>query len=494
MGHEVVNKAGFESGRAAAAGPSLTRGIPFNSAYVIGLMAALDLLSVIAFYVVSFLQSKYAGPVPAIIWRVTDAGFCGGILYLMLATGSYQQANLANILSQVSRILVAALVLVTLEWLALWALNLTDDFDWPLSAPLNIIGCSAVAMCVSRVIIHRVLVLLANKGYFIRSIAVVGAEFHGRALLAALHERREPWTRIIGIFDDRKDRLPDAVDGYEIFGTVDELIDYARSFRVDEVLVALPWGAQARLMALLDKMRVIPANVRLAPDVIGHHFLDEGFDRLDGVPVYNIFRKPIGGWGAFLKRAEDLILGSAILLAVSPIILLTAIAVKLDSPGPLLFRQPRYGYNNKLIYVYKFRSMFHERRDENCEQQTTRHDPRVTRVGRIIRRTSIDELPQLFNVMLGDMSLVGPRPHAINTKAAGRLFEEVVREYAVRHKVKPGITGWAQVKGWRGETDTEEKIVRRVACDLYYMENWSLFLDIEILFRTVIAVVGKNAY
>ncbi len=490
MGYE----AGFGTNLASAAGSKIARGLPFNSAYVIGLIAALDLLSVIVFYVLSFVQSKYAGPAPAMVWKITDAGFCAGTLYLMLASGSYQQSNLANPLSQVSRILVASLVVVTIEWLALWGLDLTDNFDWPLSAPLNIIGCSALAMSASRLIVHRTLVLLAARGYFIRSVAVVGAELHGRQLLAALHERREPWTRIIGLFDDRKDRLPGAVDGYEIHGTVDDLINYARVFRVDEVLVALPWGAQQRLMSILDKMRVIPANVRLAPDVIGHHFLDEGFARLDGVPVYNIFRKPIGGWGAFLKRAEDLILGSAILLAVSPIIALTAIAIKLDSPGPLLFRQPRYGYNNKLINVFKFRSMYHERRDENCEVQTTRHDPRVTRVGRFIRRTSIDELPQLFNVILGDMSLVGPRPHAINTKAAGRLFEEVVREYAVRHKVKPGITGWAQVKGWRGETDTEEKIVRRVACDLYYMENWSLFLDIEILFRTVMAVVGKNAY
>jgi len=180
---------------------------------------------------------------------------------------------------------------------------------------------------------------------------------------------------------------------------------------------------------------------------------------------------------------------------VSPIMLACAIAIKLDSPGPIFFKQKRYGYNNNLINVYKFRSMYVTQLDANASKLATRDDPRITRIGRILRRTSLDEIPQLINVVLGQMSLVGPRPHATQAKAAGKLYEEVVKEYAVRHKVKPGITGWAQVMGWRGETDTEDKIIRRVECDLYYMENWSILLDIEILFRTVLAVLGgSNAY
>jgi lipopolysaccharide/colanic/teichoic acid biosynthesis glycosyltransferase len=175
--------------------------------------------------------------------------------------------------------------------------------------------------------------------------------------------------------------------------------------------------------------------------------------------------------------------------------LLTALAIKLDSKGPVLFRQTRYGFNNQKIHVWKFRSMYVEDCSDVAPVQARADDPRVTRVGRIIRRTSIDELPQIFNVLSGVMSVVGPRPHPIGTRAENVLFEEAVAEYAARHRVKPGLTGWAQVNGWRGETDTIEKIRRRVDHDLYYIENWSLFLDIKIVLMTVFAVLrGKNAY
>jgi Undecaprenyl-phosphate glucose phosphotransferase len=349
-------------------------------------------------------------------------------------------------------------------------------------------------MCLIRLLSYNLVASQARKGVISRTVAVVGAGPHGQRLIQALRQRRQPWTRIIGIFDDRIRRMQGMSQGLPIDGTVQDLIAYARDNRVDDIVVALPWGAEHRLLEVLGALKVIPANVRLAPDVIGHHFLDQGFGRIDGVPVYNVFKKPINGWGAFLKRAEDLVLGGLLLLAVSPVMIAAAVAIRLDSRGPVLFRQKRFGFNNKLINVYKFRSMYHDMRDENCDKQTVRNDPRITRVGDFLRRTSIDELPQLLNVVLGDMSLVGPRPHAVNTRAAGKLFEEVVGEYAVRHKVKPGITGWAQVNGWRGETDTEEKIVRRVECDLYYMEHWSLFLDIEIVFRTIGTLIGKNVY
>jgi len=468
--------------------------LPFSGVQVVIAIAMFDILNMVGFFLLSYFQAEAVDIIPARIWRVTDAIFCVSLLYMMLATGSYGVSKLSNPLSQISHILVNGSVIAGMEWLALWSLGFADSFEWPMNGPINLIGLGATMMCVTRLIIHQLLEVAAKRGAIAYVIAIVGAGASGKRLISALMQRREPWTQIIGFFDDRKNRLDDPVEGLEIKGTVGDLIEFARRHRVDEILVALPWSAEQRLLDILDQLKVIPANVRLAPDEIGHHFLDAGFSRIDGVPVYNIFRKPISGWGALLKRLEDLILGSIILVMVSPIMLLCALAIKLDSPGPILFKQNRYGYNNKLIGVYKFRSMYHARRDENCEQQTTKRDPRVTRVGNFIRRTSIDELPQLFNVLIGNMSLVGPRPHATNTKAAGKLFEEAVREYAARHKVKPGITGWAQVMGWRGETDTEEKIQRRVECDLYYMEHWSLFLDIEILFRTVMAVTGKNAY
>src|SRR6185295_13991837 len=188
--------------------------------------------------------------------------------------------------------------------------------------------------------------------------------------------------------------------------------------------------------------------------------------------------------------------GTALLIAVSPILLITAIAIKLDSRGPVLFRQKRYGFNNELIEVYKFRSMYTDKTDATASKLVTKGDPRVTRVGRFIRKTSIDELPQLFNVVFkGNLSLVGPRPHAVHAKAVDRLYDEAVDGYFARHRVKPGITGWAQINGWRGETDNDEKIQRRVEHDLYYIENWSVLFDLYILARTPFALLAaENAY
>ncbi len=201
-------------------------------------------------------------------------------------------------------------------------------------------------------------------------------------------------------------------------------------------------------------------------------------------------------WDIVLKLVFDKIVGGLALLVLSPVLLATAIAIKLDSRGPVLFKQKRYGFNNEMVEIYKFRSMYIDRLDATAARLVTRDDPRVTRVGRFIRKTSIDELPQLFNVVFkGNLSLVGPRPHAIHAKAANRQYDEVVDGYFARHRVKPGITGWAQVNGWRGETDTQEKIQQRVDHDLYYIENWSILFDLHILAMTPFALFKTgNAY
>jgi exopolysaccharide biosynthesis polyprenyl glycosylphosphotransferase len=214
------------------------------------------------------------------------------------------------------------------------------------------------------------------------------------------------------------------------------------------------------------------------------------------VPVLDVFDKPITDWDVVTKMLFDSFIGSLLLLLASPVMLLAAIAIKLDSRGPVFFKQKRYGFNNELIEVYKFRSMYVDKCDAAASLLVSKGDARVTRVGAFLRKTSIDELPQLINVALkGNLSLVGPRPHAVYAKAENRLYDEAVDGYFARHRVKPGITGWAQVCGWRGETDTQEKIQRRVEHDLYYIENWSVLFDLRILARTPLAVfAAKNAY
>ena len=225
-------------------------------------------------------------------------------------------------------------------------------------------------------------------------------------------------------------------------------------------------------------------------------FASRAYSYLGDVPVFDVADRPISDWNLVFKWLFDHLVAALALVLLSPVMLATAIAIKLDSKGPVLFRQKRHGFNNELIEVFKFRSMYVDSADAGAAKLVTKDDPRVTRVGRFIRKTSIDELPQLFNVLKGQLSIVGPRPHALQAKAANVLYYEAVEGYFARHRVKPGITGWAQINGWRGETDTLDKIMQRVNHDLYYIEHWSLLLDLYILVMTPVSLFirGENAY
>jgi Undecaprenyl-phosphate glucose phosphotransferase len=279
-------------------------------------------------------------------------------------------------------------------------------------------------------------------------------------------------------------------------GSVDDVVEFARKTRVDLVIFSLPIAAEGRILHMLKKLWVLPLDIRLSAHSNKLRFRPRSYSYIGTVPVLDVFDRPIADWDIVMKWLFDKIIGTAALIALSPVMLLIALAIKLDSKGPVLFKQRRHGFNNELVEVYKFRSLYTEFTDHNARKQVSKDDPRVTRVGRLIRKTSLDELPQLFNVVFtGNLSLVGPRPHAINAKAAEHFYDEAVDGYFARHKVKPGITGWAQVNGWRGETDSQEKIQRRVEHDLYYIENWSLMFDAYILLRTPLAVLGmQNAY
>jgi len=288
--------------------------------------------------------------------------------------------------------------------------------------------------------------------------------------------------QIAGIFDDANG---------ERAGTpgLAELEALIRAGRVETVVIAVPWIEEDRILDLLARLRAFPVDIRLAPAQLAFPFGRARYSSLSGITMLDVFSAPLSGWKRLVKRLEDLLLGIALLVAFLPLMVIIAAAVRWDSPGPILFRQKRYGYNNALIEVFKFRTMRHECTDHNAERLVRPDDPRVTRLGSWLRRTSLDELPQLLNVIRGDMSLVGPRPHALRAKAADRLYEDVVEEYAARHRVKPGITGWAQVNGWRGVTDTEDKIRRRIEHDLDYIERWSVLLDLKILAMTVVALI-----
>lgn len=337
---------------------------------------------------------------------------------------------------------------------------------------------------------------LKNQGTFNQRVAIFGAGAQGARFADYVQSHDRLTISLIGFFDDRRDgRVPTMAANVPVLGNLSALISMIRDGRVDQVVVALPWSAEIRLQEVVSRLALTPVRVRLAPDLASFAFVRRPLVMLGEMPVMTLFERPISGMDAAVKSLEDKLLSVLILVVIWPVLLIAAIAVKLDSPGPVFFRQPREGFNNKPFRVFKFRSMYHNRAETEAINQASREDVRITRVGRFLRRTSIDELPQIFNVLLGDMSLVGPRPHAPLTRAGGRLFSDVVASYAARHKVKPGITGWAQVCGWRGETDTEDKLVKRFEHDLHYIENWSLGFDFYILFRTIGSVLlPRNAF
>ncbi|MCU0886167.1 MAG: undecaprenyl-phosphate glucose phosphotransferase [Beijerinckiaceae bacterium] len=354
-----------------------------------------------------------------------------------------------------------------------------------------------VAIMGSRIVLSFVLRSLTRSGRLERRTAIVGGGEAGIGLIEALEGQHESGVRIVGVFDDRNDdRSPDTVGGYPKLGTVEDLVEFARRTHLDLVIFTLPISAESRLLHMLRKLWVLPIDIRLSAHMSKLRFRPHSYSYIGAVPVLDVFDKPIADWDMVIKMVFDRVVGTLALIALSPVMLITAIAVKLDSKGPVFFRQKRYGFNNEMIEVFKFRSMYTEQSDATASKLVTKGDPRVTRVGRFIRKTSLDELPQLFNVVFsGNLSLVGPRPHAAHAKAQEQLYDQVVDGYFARHKVKPGITGWAQINGWRGETDTEDKIQRRVEHDLYYIENWSVLFDLYILVMTPVSLLKtENAY
>jgi Undecaprenyl-phosphate glucose phosphotransferase len=332
-------------------------------------------------------------------------------------------------------------------------------------------------------------------GHLSTSVVVFGADAIGQRLVKLVREDYADSVSVVGIFDDRMQRVPSHVQGIAVEGGLDALVEFVKSTpAVDKVLIALPMSAEGRILQLLTKLRSLAVDVALVPDFVGMR-LDKQIACDGSPPILSVLRKPQSELDWLMKRSFDFVTSFALLVALSPLLALTALAIRLDSPGPILFRQPRLGLNNKEFNVLKFRSMFVEQADLEARKQTKRNDARVTRVGAWLRRLSIDELPQLFNVLAGDMSLVGPRPHALGMQVKDRLCDEIVREYAVRHRMRPGITGWAQVRGLRGAVDDPELLEARVNHDIYYIDNWSFLFDLRILMMTVIELIRpRNAF
>ncbi|RFC63045.1 undecaprenyl-phosphate glucose phosphotransferase [Fulvimarina endophytica] len=351
-----------------------------------------------------------------------------------------------------------------------------------------------VSLLALRILLRSQIRRWARDGRMERRAVIVGGGGNAEKLIRGLEADPGSDIRICGIFDDRDDRRsPPIVAGYPKLGTIPELVTFSRRTRIDMLIVTLPLTAEQRLLALLKKLWVLPVDIRLSAHASELSFRPRSYSFIGDMPMIDILDRPLADWDLIAKRIFDIAFAVLAILALSPLLALTALAVKLDSRGPVIFRQKRHGFNNQTIEVFKFRSLKHEFTDPEGKRIVTRNDDRVTRVGAFIRKTSIDELPQLFNVLRGELSLVGPRPHALRAQSSqNETFVEIVDGYFGRHKVKPGITGWAQIKGWRGEIDQPQKLKMRFEHDLYYIENWSLRLDLYILVMTPISMLRKT--
>ena len=429
-----------------------------------------------------------------LIYPVTS--FTGAVMSMIFfqAVDAYQISSLRTNITQIGRVFAAWTMVFAFFALIAFFARISTDYSrvwfgsWYTGGLLFFIVFRSVAAAFVR--------KWSKDGRLERRAVIVGGGKNAEDLILSLEHQNDNDIRICGIFDDRKDdRSPPMVAGYPKLGTIAELVEFGRKARVDMLIVSLPISAESRVLAMLKKVWVLPVDIRLSAHTNKLRFRPRSYSYEGMVPFLDVFDKPIADWDSVMKRAFDIVFASLALVLLSPIMLITAIAIRMESKGPIIFRQKRFGFNNEVIEVLKFRSMYHEMSDADAKVSVTKNDPRVSKVGRFIRKTSIDELPQLVNVLRSELSLVGPRPHAVNAHTQNQLWDEVVDGYFGRHKVKPGVTGWAQIKGWRGEVDNEEKIRSRVEHDLYYIENWSILLDLYIVMITPFKLLNsENAY
>lgn len=352
-------------------------------------------------------------------------------------------------------------------------------------------GLTPIAQITAVELGRQVLRWQALKPQARRSAIIIGASALSVKVARALRDGKDKGVDFLGYFDDRQDERVHAEAQGHMLGTLSQASEYIRKHGVREVYITLPLGSQPRIVQLLEQIQGTTASLFFVPDVFGISIIQGRLQDINGVPVVGICETPFTGTNELVKRISDVVLSSLILVLISPILLVLAVGVKLSSPGPMIFKQRRNGLDGEEIIVYKFRSM-RTQDDGQVVKQATKGDSRITPFGAFIRRTSLDELPQFVNVLQGRMSIVGPRPHAV---AHNEEYRKLIKAYMVRHKVKPGITGWAQVNGLRGETDTVDKMKARVEYDLEYLRNWSLALDLQIIVRTVrLVVFDRHAY
>ena len=479
-----------EEGMSAAPQPKST-GLRFTSNVVGSLFLVADIICfIVAAPITLGAYSLLRGSRLVVPVHVTAFILMLGSFLLIRSSRQAYRRSLLD-LSDTSDTTFDAVISSLIASALIWQAGMVDDYSRGIT--LLFLLTVVLALSVSRPILNRLITRLAERGQIEQRIAFYGADSDSVSLTRQLLESLKfPHLRFVGIADDRarstKLDLP-------MIGDLSALCDAARRGEIDQVLITGAHFTPKRLEQIVEGLSEVCVDVSLIPSQAIELAPKYRVNLLGAVPVLTLWQRPFRDMNQVAKRAEDLMLSAIAVTLLSPVLVVAALLIRLTSPGPILFVQPRVGFNNEAINVYKFRTMYTHMADLGAKQTTTRDDPRVTPVGRFLRRFSIDELPQLLNVLQGSMSLVGPRPHGTEMMVGDRFYHEAVRGYAGRHRVKPGITGYAQVKGLRGEVRTIERAKRRVELDKYYVDHWSFWLDVYILFATVRAVLfDRDAY
>lgn len=403
-------------------------------------------------------------------------------LIILKETDLFESESRADAQAQGSNLLIYWAVMIFAMVFIGYLTGTTDLFDvtvlyiWAVVTPVLILAANFV---------FRTLLLLSLKSAKNqRKVVIVGANKESQKLAEQIISNPMYGLKLVGYFDDRPEERTEIPMGAPYLGVMDELQNYVKKNSIELIYITLPVSKQQRVLDLLDKLHDTTASIYFTPDIFVYELIQARMDNIGDMPLVALCETPFSGLNGVLKRVSDIVFSAIILVLISPLLVMIGLAVKLSSPGPILFAQKRYGLDGEDIVVYKFRSMT-VLDDGDDIKQATRNDVRVTKLGAFLRKYSLDELPQFINVLQGRMSTVGPRPHAV---AHNEMYRGMIKGYMMRHKVKPGITGWAQVNGYRGETDTVEKMQKRIEYDLDYLRNWSLGLDIIIILNTVITV------
>ncbi len=466
---------------------------PFSRRILIDLVTLTDLIILVAtaylakyLYIDTYLQSpelfsKYFPPIL----------YCAGCFYaVMNYRREYSPDEVFSLPHKVFSLARTGLIAFSLVFIILFFAKTSDTYSrgWFLIWFLTF----TVAFGLNRLIWSQYLKSLINKGVFQKRIAIIGSGLPLERLLSKFdYNNKEYRLALLCNLENNDERLHDKSDRAVKCTDIEALIAEGQNNRFDQVVIALPAGEKDNLENIVKTLRLLPIDIQIIPDLGGADIPLVNLEKVGLLSVVNIERKPISDWGVFIKNVADYVIGTLALLCFLPTMALIAIAIKLDSKGPVFYRQKRHGYNHKIITVLKFRTM-EVAKESNGIIQAKREDSRITMVGNILRKTSLDELPQLINVLKGDMSLVGPRPHAIEHNT---YYGKLVENYANRHRVKPGITGWAQIHGLRGGTEDHRLMEARVQYDLEYIQDWSIWLDLRILLLTpVYGFISKNAY